>query len=310
MRADVAERIDVLVPDPFSPGRIDAVRAAPAFQAAMRLLFRGGLDVYEADRRTSNVLKDAGRFYTAWLCCYLHLTDGGLTVARLRELCGRSRFISPNAAEALLGQMRDRGLVVVAPEQPNRREIRLLATPPLLCNCKEWFRVSIDSAGLLDARMARLAASWDRPGVFETYFIAYVAGVVMGASAYDPTQPGMWSLFSHHAGPLILMRICDGADKDDVFPPARSAPLSLSAIAQAFDVSRAHVSRVIAESEAEGLMTRSPGGRSVTLKPMMRERVSFFFAVVYILATMVFVWVEDQLDLVDASTGSNYRFGR
>ncbi|MDB5470873.1 MAG: hypothetical protein JWR84_2433 [Caulobacter sp.] len=310
MTAEVGERIEVLVPDPFAPARIEAIKAAPAFQTAMRRSFRGALSCYEADPLTSNTLKDAGRDYTGWLCCYLHLTDGGLTLARLRELCGRSSFISANAAEAVLGQMRDRDLVVVAPEQPNRREIRLLVTPPLLHNYRERFRVEIESAALLDDRMARLAASWDRPGVFETYFTAYVGGVVMGASAYDPAQPGMWSLFSHHAGPLILMRICDGADEDDVFPPARPAPLSLSAIAQAFGVSRTHVARVIAESEAEGLMTRSPGGRSITLEPAMRDRISFFFAVVYILATMVFVWVEDQLDLVDASTGANYRFLR
>src|SRR4051812_46615382 len=75
--------------------------AHPALGRAVKVLARNMLNVAARDRVLDSLFKDAGRYVAAMWALYLHDT-GGLTLARLKEVCARSGLLSPGRARALL----------------------------------------------------------------------------------------------------------------------------------------------------------------------------------------------------------------
>jgi predicted DNA-binding transcriptional regulator YafY len=67
-------------------------------------------------------------------------------------------------------------------------------------------------------------------------------------------------LIHRHAGARILLSLLAAAGE---FPPAKPIPLSISATAQRFAVSRIHVQRMLDEAQGAGLLSRTDRGEIV-----------------------------------------------
>src|ERR1700761_6464728 len=86
-------------PGSTSRAPFDAVIGHPRFEAAARKLSRSMLDLAARDAALDGIVKDVGRFTATGLAIYLDAT-GGLTLARLKEICARGTVISPGRARA------------------------------------------------------------------------------------------------------------------------------------------------------------------------------------------------------------------
>jgi hypothetical protein len=264
----------------FTPEALDRLRAHPRFPEALRRSCLGALDLYEIDRKASTVLKDVGRFYSGMLCVYLHST-GGLTLTRVRQHCADTGLISPGAAEALLGYLRDQGFLEPAPEQPNRREVRLVMAKPFLDSFKQRIGLEVEAAAMLRPDLAPLLAAWDRPGVFEAFMAVQGRDMAQGAPGVGHGGSAIVNLFSRNAGPLMLFRILSGAEPDDSFPPTRPVPVSITALATEFEVARSHVGRFLQDGEEIGAFERLEDDRAVRLTPLIVHEFSKLFASMY-----------------------------
>jgi hypothetical protein len=265
----------------FAPEKLEAIQAHPRFNEALRRSLTAPLRFHADYPRMSMTLKDSGKFYSGLLCMYLHST-GGLTLTRVRAHCAGSGIISPGAAEALLAYMRDLGFVEPAPQQPNRREVRLVVAPPLLAAFHERMRLEVEAAAMLDERMAPLTAAWDRPGVLEAFMAVQVRDLISVTPFVRPGDAaGLVELFAYNAGPLMMMRIMAGGAPGDSFPPVGPMPLSMAGLAVEFDVSRAHVQRFIQAAQGFSFLERLEDEGAVRLLPRLTQAQSYLYACAY-----------------------------
>jgi len=265
----------------FGPENIGGIIAHPGFAEALKQSTIGALGHYDAEPAFSAVFKDLGRFYVGALCMHLHVTPGGLTLTRLKGLCNQSSFISATAAEALLGYMRDIGLFEQAPEQADRRSLVLAPSRGLWENFRARFRLELEATAQVDPSLNRLLERWDKPEVFNAFMAVHGRDSLTIAASYQHHPSGLAVLYERHAGPLLLMKLLAGTRPEDNYPPCLPVPLSMNALARAFDVSRTHVARFIEIGERAGFFERPPGGRELLLTPMLRERLVYFYASTY-----------------------------
>lgn len=273
------ESLAIWLVDRFGPDNIARIVGHPGFDDALRRSTIGALAHFQADPAFSSVFKDLGRFYVGTLCIHLHATPGGLTLSRLKGLCHQSSFISATAAEALLAYMRDIDFFEPAAEQPDRRALVLTPTPALWANFRERFKLEMEAAAQVEPALDRLVALWEAPGVFNAFMAAHGRDSLIIASVYDIRPPGLVLLYERAAGPLLLMALMAGAKPEDSYPPRLPVPLSMKALAQTFEVSRPHVARFIELGEKAGFFERH--GRELLLTPMLRERLTYFYASTY-----------------------------
>jgi hypothetical protein len=88
-----------------------------------------------------------------------------------------------------------------------------------------------------------------------------------------------------NAGLMVLFTILLAGTGGDTMPPRRPAPLSISAIASRFGVSRPHVRTLLRDAEDAGLIRREDAGH-VTVLPRLAEAVEIFFATALLFVAM------------------------
>jgi DNA-binding GntR family transcriptional regulator len=76
---------------------------------------------------------------------------------------------------------------------------------------------------------------------------------------------------------MVLFSILLAGTDDDAVPPRRPVPLSISALANRFGVSRPHVRALLRDAEDAGLIQREDAGH-VTVLPRLAEAAEIFFA--------------------------------
>jgi DNA-binding GntR family transcriptional regulator len=83
---------------------------------------------------------------------------------------------------------------------------------------------------------------------------------------------------------LILASLLTASEAGDTMPPQRPVPVSISALARRFSVSRPHVLKLIRDAATEGLIERAgPNGDRVVIRPRLSEAAQNFFATMYLL---------------------------
>jgi DNA-binding GntR family transcriptional regulator len=80
---------------------------------------------------------------------------------------------------------------------------------------------------------------------------------------------------------MILCSMMLSGVADDTFPPALPVPLSASALARRFGVSRAHVRRLLQDAESRGLLERLDGDR-IRILPRLAQALSDFMAAYFL----------------------------
>jgi hypothetical protein len=251
------------------------LRADPRYTKAVRTYASNMLAAGDADRKLDGILKDAGRNVAALCAVYLHFT-GGLTLPRLKALCASFGFISHGRARALLLYLRYLGFVERATTHKKGAPALYVPTPRFLDTWRDHQRTALNALQSLEPSVGLLLDRFDEPGVFETFSKKLCEAFLDTAQQTDVNAP-YFRVFLHRNAGIQIVHALLSADADDVFPPIRSIPFSLSATARRFRVSRIHVRRLIDAAEHEGLLRYSDDG-AVTLEPAGRKTIDYVFA--------------------------------
>jgi DNA-binding GntR family transcriptional regulator len=82
---------------------------------------------------------------------------------------------------------------------------------------------------------------------------------------------------------MIPLSLLPAGNDDDAIPPRRPVPISISAIANRFGISRVHVRTVLRDAEAQGLIERTgKDGSQVLIRPELAKAVETYFAATFL----------------------------
>lgn len=263
----------------FSPEAFAAIRAHPRFEAAMRASNNNMLGMYESDPVSGGALRDIGRMLAAMLALHLHYT-GGLTLARLRDLCEQLNITSRGRAFAILGLLRLVGYVRPAEGHGDGRVRAYEPTEALREIIRHRFLIEMDAAIMvgLEAGIEPIRSRFQEPEVFAA-FMAMTADTLFSALQTSRAEKFDFDIFSHRtAGLVILGELLAGASADDSFPPKGKIRISLSALSRKFKVSRTHVMRLLRDAEAAQLIARGDNENEGYILPKLQWELQGYFA--------------------------------
>ena len=273
-----------------SPQAIAALRANPRFAEAMRASAAGIVAMH--DGKGSHLLNwlmdDRGRLLFGYCALYLHFgrdpadPSSGLTPTRMQELCAAQDICSRGRAGAMLSLMRFAGYLAADASVADRRQRPLLATPKLIALIVQRLRLHFTAMAPLLADGDALSRALDDPACFRRMVIA-MAGRFLAGFRFLTHAPGLGLFAERNAGMLILASLLIAGESGDGMPPRGAVPISISALARRFSVSRPHVLKLIRDAEAEGYLGRiGAGGDRVVLQPRLAEAAQNFFAIMFL----------------------------
>jgi DNA-binding MarR family transcriptional regulator len=276
------------IADPLAPAAVDALRAHPRFAEAARAAAAGLVAHYEGNRLLNQLMNDRGRVLFTHHAVYLHFSrtpgdaGSGLTVSRMKDLCVETQLCSRGRVEVMLGLLRAAGYLAPASDPADRRRRVLVPTDKLLALHKQRFDMHFAAMESVLPEASAARAAFDDPEFMPAF--ARILGRHFRAGLRLLSHAPELLLFAErNAGMVILFSLLLAGEADDVFPPARPVPVSISALAAKFSVSRKHVLTLLRDAEREGFLQRT-GDRHehVVLLPRVRDGAQTFFATMFL----------------------------
>lgn len=272
-------------PGPY-PAGVDAealaqLKRRPGFVEAVRASACETAEIYRA-RLLSAVLNDRGRFMISSLALYLHFLSERdpavvLTAGGLRALSVRQGVCSYGRAAAMIALMRWGGYLAPAPAGGSAGQ--LIITGRLTAHMVERWRMQMTVMARLfpEARIA--LQRLDDSRFISAFALAQSSQFVAGFRFVDHV-PELAVFFDRNGGLMILLTLVAMGSGERRTAPER-VPISISALARRFGVSRPHVTGVLRAAEAHGLLRRE--GEEVRIEDVLNQAVEHFYALVYLL---------------------------
>lgn len=299
LREDVVRRIE---------DRIPLYLEHPRLHEAMAFTSQSLRGMYHGNRLLNRIMNDRGRFVFGLFCLYLHATPDengvGLTLTRVVDLCENTGVCSRGRAKAILTLMRWGGYVDAVPASHNRRQRPLVPTDRLVREQVGRWRATIGGLALMDPLASRILDHLNDKAVFSALMHNLGERYRAGFRAVD-FAPHLHVLIERNAGAMLAFALINAGAADDTYPPSRPLVTPVAVLAREFDVSRAHVLKVLREAEQAGLISRVPGhhGSVLLLAPLKEGMARFFSALFALLADSIHDTLE-QMDLMQNETPS------
>lgn len=271
------------VPPP-SAAAIATLRTHPQFQLAMREAAQGVVTLLRGNRILNTLMNDRARAIFGAVALYLHYSDDGnpgLTVGGMKEFCVRLALCSRGRCEAMLALMRATGFLVSVPNRDGRLR-QLAPTEKLLTMFRGRWARNFSAMRHAMPEAANYLAALDDPAFVREFTLALGEQYVRGMRLLDYV-PELEMFAERSSGIVILYSLAlEGAD-DGPFPPIEPVPLSISALAARFSVSRKHVLTLLRDAEAEGFFARGGADNGhITLLPPARNGIETLLATVFL----------------------------
>lgn len=258
--AEVWQATSVLTPE-----RIATARADTNFEAAVLALARTSVSTYSGHPLLNIVASDRGRFVVAMLVARLH-QEGRLTPANLKALAARQGFASPGRTSALIALMRWAGYLTGDARN-------LVPTPKFFAAHRERIAGELTAVGLVSPAAAKVARGLADDTLLGRFLAALCREFDSGDRLIDHAPQLEFSI--ERVGGFLLL--------NDLMLRARETqaplPVSVSAYARRFAISRPQVHLVLRQADAGGLIVWADGHARV-LPALIAGLRDFFSAVI------------------------------
>lgn len=256
--------------------------AHPAFADSANQLVINMLSLRQPGPVAAGMFRDAGHYVAGMLAIYLH-ASGGLTMQRLRAFCASTSYLSPGRARAMLIHMQYLGFVELLPTPRRGQSARYLPTARFQTSWRHHLRLALEAAMLIAPDIHDLLDRFDEASIFERFATLHCEAL-MQAAAIDSNHPvEVERIFLHRlAGSFILCWLIGSDDIEgqragiSTFPPGKPVFLSAAGLARSCRVSRLHVSRMLDDAEAAGLIARGADGAITLLEPATTELIRHY----------------------------------
>lgn len=267
-----------------SEAALAALKRHPEFNEAWRTVAVSLIKQYRGTRLLNALINDCGRNAIAVLALYLHRTAtpgdarSGLTVSRMKAICADQDIASPGRIEALIMMMRAFGFVRPLPDGSDRRVRRLEPTERLIAILHERWDTVLGAMTPIfpDAGHARAALSDEafERALVQRFGVYFLSGFRL---MDDPETMGLFG--QRNGGLAIAFSLVTAGGPREPDDMARPVPISISALARQFGVSRVHVRKMLRDAAAAGYLAWPESrGAEITVLPPLVEAVQNFFA--------------------------------
>jgi len=262
------------------------LRDRPGFPRAMRASAQCAVDLYRSDRLLNALMNDRARALFTYVALYLHYggdePDGqGLSVGAMKQLCVRLGLCSRGRCEAMLVAMRAGGMLAAVPS-PDRRRRLLAPTAKLLALHRTRWAMHFMAMSAAIAQAPTYRTALDDPRFIKLFVRELGRRFIAGTRILD-AAPDLGQIAERNAGMMILYSLALAGSVNDAFPPLRPVPLSISALATRFSVSRKHVLMLLRDAEAQQLLVRGgPANNEITFRPRGRQALEMMFASLFV----------------------------
>lgn len=253
-----------------------AMVADPRFPAAARAIAAAAAETgARADPVMRYICKDAGRYVAGLAAIWLDLS-GGLTLPRLKEMCGRSGVLSPGRARGFLQYLEHVGYLETV--RPARAAAPAIYAPSarFRAGWLDQLRGPVAAAALIAPEAADLLARLDDPEVCAT-FLRLQGGCLFDSTTAAGFAGAVFDCFYCPLAGVQLLSVLIAGGEDGRFPSRTPAPLAINQFARDVGVSRMHVKRVPLGAVNAGLLMPHPGG-AYALSEEADEPLRFVYA--------------------------------
>jgi hypothetical protein len=250
----------------------------------MRANATGLAGLYHGNRFLNVLLSDRGRVLIGMFVFYLHYwsADGvsppGLTVTRMQALCAETGVASGGRVRVLLSLMRAASFLETVAGDDRRRQL-LQPSARLMSMQRERWDLQIRNTSLVFPDVARAQEALHRDDFVAALVRQFLDPFRSGFRVLEPV-PELTLFADRNAGLVIMFDLLASGAGGDTFPPTQPFPLSISATARKFQVSRAHIQKLLRDAAEERFIERT-GDDQVRLLPRLSDAAQTFFATIF-----------------------------
>jgi hypothetical protein len=246
-----------------------ALRARPAYPAAVRQYSAGLVRFRQSSRLVNKLSAHEGRFRTIGYLLHLSAVsaieggDGGVSYGQLHEICvARHGEVSPRVLKTTLAFMRLLGFIESWRSAADRRVTVYRPTPRMLEFARRWFRHAAEALDVLAPEFGRLARLEDDPAFLDQLLVLGGRDHADGPPA--ERMPEFIGFFGGREGAAAITALLMLAAIDGQPMPSRAA------MARQFGLSKTQVSEVITEGMRVGFLALD-GASAPTMTARLRD---------------------------------------
>jgi len=285
MKTETAARNDER-PAPDA-GAIASLRAHPRFPEALKYIAEALTGIYEGNRIMNAMLNDRARGQIGYLILMMQWASPtqygarGVTMARLKTACVAMNYCSPNRVESIIAMMRLFGYVRVESDPYDHRVKMIVPTEKLINNYVERWRRHFQAMTLVMPEGETGLAALERPD-FPAAFLREISKVYATGLRVANASPEIDTFLDRNCGMMVLLFLISKSAPESANRETLRAAVSISGLARRFGVSRAHVRKLLADAEIEGLVRDATGDTPVTLQPRCMDGIEKFYAATFL----------------------------
>jgi hypothetical protein len=265
---------------PLDDERLAALASRPLFRAACERSAAEGVAHYLALSEPHRwICKDLGRFGVAITALILHFTPDGLTAHGLTTQCRALGIASSGRVARALRILQDHGELTLEPGHETWTRRRLVPSRGFLDMMRERAVIEARSAAMIAPECAALVDSLNADRGFGAFVL--VCALIVGTRPDLLAAPNASAqiFLQREAGMLIMLDLVrhQPANRTHLL---ETATISRKALAQRFDVSRAHINKILADAAHAGLL-RQFSTDTIVFAPTGSAAISRVYAAVY-----------------------------
>jgi hypothetical protein len=250
------------------PAAVACMIAQPGFPDACRLVLKYALERTGRNVLMTRVTKDISRLVYGYIVLYLD-ARGGITLTAIQDLCQEVGIAGRGRARMLLFHLRAIDYIRPTPKGSDRRVQHYLPSPDMQASLRDAVSDELRAFSPVEPAAAHAADRLVEPEFFKAYMLR-LGQAVTRALKIRPVR--LLSHFSErNAGLIILWDILASAEEGDVYPPRGRLQMSVSGLADKYEVSRSHVFRLLRDAEQLGLLKRDPDEQTGVIAEELRQ---------------------------------------
>lgn len=257
-----------------------ALQAHPKFDHALAAFCDGMIGSYTGRRLANIGLGHTLGWVVSVLIIYLdHALPEGTTSAQLISLCTAGRLAGAKAVKGAIRVLLSFGLVAEEAHATDRRAKRLRPTQLLLDIHSENIVARLAALEIIQV-LPKPATEWGRErSVMLAFFGGNIEALTQSGFRLYDGFPEIRAFMDRACGYLILLDLLNG-----VVPTRNGATTTAlpSALAARFDVSRAHVRKLLAMAQNAGWLQFEPKRDQVLLESTFHGRLRHWVALEFV----------------------------
>jgi len=268
-----------------APEEIAWLRKHPRFSEAAWRMAETPAEALPSGRLATFILNDRVRTQIGYFILYLYWSaqeDGrtGLTASQVKSVFTEMKFASAGRVDALIAAMRLFGYVRLESDLYDKRVKLIVPTERHLAAFLQMLRVQLAAMAAVMEEGSVGLENLERAG-FMPAFIRKVCESRFHGFRLVNSVPEIKSFFNYNAAtPILLYMMINGRKTAS---QTIETAISVSRLSKQFQVSRAHVRKVLAEAEASGFIVRPVSDSLPTVMlPAWMDTVEKLYAAVFL----------------------------